>query len=255
MRHKFAVQLYTLRDELKKDFFGTLREVRKMGWEAVQIDGLFGHMAEEIAEILRETGLKAAGMHVGLDRINHEFDQVLHEAKLFRTTDFFCHYLEEDLQNPEGYRKVKRDLLEAAKKAVPRGFRVGYHHHDFEFRTMIGGEPALDFLLAPENGQFIYPEPDTYWLKKAGIDPLGYINKFPRRIPILHLKDMAADEKGSFAEIGTGRIDFKPILEWGEANGVEWYAVEQDVCPGNPFDSLALSRANLLKLAERITEN
>jgi sugar phosphate isomerase/epimerase len=67
-------------------------------------------------------------------------------------------------------------------------------------------------------------------------------------MPIIHLKDMANDEDLSFAEVGTGSIDFEPILRWGEENGIEWYAVEQDVCPGNPMDSLRVSINNLHRL-------
>lgn len=66
--NKFAAQLYTLRAELKKDFYETLRTLSKMGWKSVQIDGLHGYPAVEIAAVLKETGLSVAGMHVSLDR-------------------------------------------------------------------------------------------------------------------------------------------------------------------------------------------
>ena len=68
-------------------------------------------------------------------------------------------------------------------------------------------------------------------------------------MPIIHLKDMTADAEQTFAEVGTGLIDFPPILAWGERSGVEWYAVEQDRCKGNPLDSLRISLSNLLKMA------
>jgi sugar phosphate isomerase/epimerase len=254
MRNKFAAQLYTMREELKKDFYGTLRTLKKMGWQAVQIDGLHGYPAEEIAAVLKETGLSVAGMHVGLDRMNGELDQVLNEARLFGTKEFFCHYLEEVMQHEAGYRQAKRELLEVSRKVEPHGFRVGYHHHDFEFKTDIDGQAALDYILEPENGCSILPEIDTYWVKMAGRDPLTYISKFPGRIPILHLKDMTNDDRKYFAEIGTGSIDFEPILQWGEANGVNWYAVEQDYCPGSPFDSLEISLTHLIQMTEGWTK-
>lgn len=250
MKHKFAAQLYTLRNEISKDFPGVLRELKKMGWEAVQIDGLYDYSPEEIADVLKETGLKTAGMHISLDRMNDELENVLKEADLFGTTDFFCHYLEEDMQNLEGYLKAKHDLIEVSKKA--KGYRVGYHNHDFEFKTKIDGKYALDYIAEEQDGISIYPEVDTYWVKKAGIDPLRFIKKFPNRIPILHLKDMTNDDREYFAEIGTGSIDFEPILEWGEQNGVEYYCVEQDFCPGSPLDSLDLSLTNLIKISEKV---
>ncbi|MCD9022853.1 sugar phosphate isomerase/epimerase family protein [Cohnella silvisoli] len=252
MRHKFAAQLYTLRDELTKDFPGTLRRLKRMGWEAVQIDGLFGLRPNEISAVLKETGLRAAGMHVGLDRMNNELEAVLEEGRAFGTKDFFCHYLEDDMQHVDGYIQAKKELLATAAKVNPFGYRVGYHNHDFEFHTMVEDKIALDYLMTPVGNQFLYPEVDTYWVKYAGRDPLEYIQKFPGRIPILHLKDMTADGRKFYAEIGTGLIDFEPILQWGENNGVEWYAVEQDECAGSPFDSLDISLTNLVKMAEKL---
>ncbi|MBW5447549.1 TIM barrel protein [Cohnella sp. CFH 77786] len=245
MLHKFAAQLYTLRNELKKDFYDTLRTLSKMGWKAVQIDGLHGYPAAEIAAVLKETGLSAAGMHVGLNRMTRELDAVLEEARLFGTPYFFNHYLEGELQNEAGYRSAKRQLLEVSDKVKPLGFQVGYHHHEFEFETEVDGMPALDFVLQPEDGRALVPEIDTYWVKFAGRDPLEYLSKFPNRIPILHLKDMAGDGSKAFTELGNGVIDFAPILRWGEANGVQWYCVEQDDCPGSPFVSLETSLNHL----------
>ncbi len=71
-------------------------------------------------------------------------------------------------------------------------------------------------------------------------------------MPIIHLKDMTDDEERTYAEIGTGAIDFLPILEWGEQNGVRWYAVEQDECKGSPLDSLQLSLNNLHRMADQL---
>ncbi|WP_258171026.1 sugar phosphate isomerase/epimerase [Paenibacillus sp. R14(2021)] len=249
IKQQLAAQLYTVRNEAKKDFEGLLRELSAMGWAAVQIDGLHGNSARDLSALMKELGLKTAGMHVGLERMKNDLKAVLEEADLFGTKDFICHSLPDGLQNPEGYASVKKDLLEVAAKVDGTGYRVGYHNHDFEFHTSIDGKFALEYLL--ENPA-VYAEIDTYWVKKAGQDPLSFIRNYAHRMPILHLKDMTADERQTFAEIGTGVIDFAPILRWGLKSGVEWFAVEQDYCPGSPLDSLALSLENLLKLEKTL---
>jgi len=248
MKNKLAAQLYTLRNEAKRDFAGTLREVKRMGWAAVQIDGLHGNDPQEIAGVLRETGLRAAGMHVGLERMKRDLPAVLEEGRLFATRDLICHSLPSGLQNEQGYRSVREDLRAISRTVTPLGFRVGYHNHDFEFHTRMDGGFALDYLLEPDPDAPVFAEIDTYWVKKADEDPLAYIRRYPNRMPILHLKDMTADGRRHFAEIGTGSIDFPPILRWGEEHGVEWYAVEQDDCPGRPMDSLAISYDRLAKM-------
>lgn len=249
IRTKLAAQLYTLRNEVKKDFPAVLRELSKMGWAAIQIDGLHGYSAREIASVMKEVGLQTAGMHVGLERMKHDLEAVLEEADLFGTKDFICHSLPDGLQTPEGYASVRKDLLEVASKVQGAGYRAGYHNHDFEFHTKIEGKFALEYLL---EDPAIYAEIDTYWVLKAGHDPLSFIRNYTNRMPILHLKDMTDDGRQYFAEIGTGLIDFAPILKWGMENGVEWFAVEQDYCQGNPIDSLAISLENLFKLEKAL---
>lgn len=252
MRQKFAAQLYTLRNELEQDFPGVLRELKKMGWGGVQISGLRGYTAQEISAVLKETGLGTAGIHVSIDRLREELDVVLEEATLFNTKDVVCPYLPESVRTVEGYTAIRAELNQIAAKIAPRGFRLSYHNHAFEFETEVNGMNAMVYLLEPTPENAVLAEIDVFWVKKGGLDPLTFIQPYANRMPIIHLKDMSADERETFAEVGTGQIDFAPILQWGEANGVEWYAVEQDVCPGNPMDSLQISLNNLNKLADQL---
>ncbi len=258
IRNKFAVELYSFRRELEVDFGGTIRELRKMGWQAVQIDGLRGNSAEHIAAVLKETEMRVAGMHVSLDRMLNDTDKVIYEGLLFGTKDIFCNSLPEELQNEEGYRYVKSSLLDLAMRLNSLGFRVGYHNHEFEFLSKVDNRTAYNYLMMPEGNCFIYPEVDTYWVQYAEIDPLSVIKRFPEKMPILHLKDIKSDKRltypESLAEIGTGIIDFVPILQWGEANGTEWYVVEQDrsFLDGGMMESYQISFNNLLELQEQL---
>jgi sugar phosphate isomerase/epimerase len=250
MKHKLVAQLYTLRDECQKDFPGVLRELKKMGWGGVQISGLHGYEAKEIAEVLNETGLAVAGMHVGLDEMQNDLPSLLEQAALFNTKDFIFPWIPDDGRSVENYKAIRGGLNEVATKLADQGYRISYHNHDFEFDTVVEGKNALEYLLEPTDDNHVLAEIDVYWVKKAGKDPLEFIKPYANRMPIIHLKDMADNEEKSFAEVGTGLIDFYPILQWGEGNGIEWYAVEQDVCPGNPMDSLQISLNNLHKLID-----
>lgn len=245
---KFAAQLYTVRDLLKDDFPGVLRTLKAMGWAAVQISGLHGYAAEEIASVLQETGLRTAGTHVPLSRLTDEFAAVVAEARQFETRDIVCPSLPDQYKTAEGYLEVRRILNEVARQAEAEGLRLSYHNHDFEFKTIVEGGSALEYLLKPTNDNRLLAEIDVYWVKKGGRDPLSFIQPYANRMPIIHLKDMSGDGREAFAEIGTGLIDFAPLLAWGEQSGVEFYAVEQDVCPGNPLDSLKQSLDNLRQI-------
>ncbi|WP_413378164.1 sugar phosphate isomerase/epimerase family protein [Alkalihalobacillus sp. 1P02AB] len=245
MREKFAVQLYTLRNEIKEDFPSVLKDLKKMGWSAVQMTIPEGYKAEEIAELTNELGIKTAGMHFSIERIQNDLDNIVKEMELFNTKDLICPYLTEEWRNEKGYKVVKETLTEAANKLAPKGYRVSYHNHAFEFETEIYGKNALEYLIEPSETNQILAELDVYWLKKAGKDPLTFIQKYANRMPIIHLKDMTDDAEQTFAEVGSGSIDFEPILKWCDRSGVEWLVVEQDQCSGEPMDSLQISLDNL----------
>lgn len=251
MRNKFAAQLYTVRDELKRGIRPIFKELKEMGWAAVQLSALPpGYDPEEVAAALKENNLGTAGIHISIDRLQSDFDSVLDEVSLYQTKDIVCPFLPDHLRNKEGYQKVKMLLNELAVQAP--GYRISYHNHAFEFDTEIEGKSALEYLLEPTADNKILAEIDVFWVKKGGRDPLSFLQPYVNRMPIIHLKDMTKDERQTFAEVGTGVIEFAPILDWCEKSGVEWYAVEQDVCPGNPIDSLNTSLKNLQLLAKQL---
>ncbi|CAG7657591.1 sugar phosphate isomerase/epimerase family protein [Paenibacillus allorhizosphaerae] len=248
MIHKLAVQLYTLREECRNDFPQLLRELKRMGWAGVQMAGYYHYDPAELASVLRETGLQTAGMHVGLKMITDQPEQAIEEARLFGTTDIICPGIPPEQRTETGYREIKQALNEAASVMNKSGLRLSYHNHAFEFDAPVDGVSALEFLLEPLPNNRILAEIDVYWVQKAGLDPASFIRPYAGRMPIIHLKDMTDDEERTYAEIGTGCVDFKPILAWGEASGVEWYVVEQDQCRRNPLDCVQTSISNLTRL-------
>jgi sugar phosphate isomerase/epimerase len=96
---------------------------------------------------------------------------------------------------------------------------------------------------------------DTHWLASAGVDQVYWIKKLKGRVPIIHFKDYAIvggavgieEVRKMFAEVGEGNINWPPIVQACRDTGVEYVIVEQDICKGDPFDSLQISYKNLLK--------
>ncbi|GGE49278.1 sugar phosphate isomerase [Pullulanibacillus camelliae] len=248
MQEKFAAQLFTLREELKRGIAPVFKELKQMGWAGVQISALpEGYDPDEVAAALKENQLGTAGMHISLQRMEEDLSGVLQEADLYNTKDIVCPFLPESLRTVKGYKEVRSRLNRIAEDAF--GYRISYHNHNFELATTMDGKTALEYLLEPSEDNRVLAEVDLYWVKKGGGDPLAFIQPYKNRMPIIHLKDMTDDEEETFAEVGTGKIDFAPILRWCERSGVEWYAVEQDKCPGDPMQSLEISLKNLNQLA------
>jgi sugar phosphate isomerase/epimerase len=251
MNNKFAVQLYTLREELKQGIRPLFKTIKEMGWSGVQISALpKDYDKHEIALALKENSLHAAGMHISYARLTNDLHGVLAEVELYGTKDIILPSVPQEMRNVEGLKEIKKVLNKIAKEAPE--YRISYHNHAFEFDIKIEGQEGLGYLLDPSSENAILAEIDVYWLRNAGIDPLEYITPYANRMPIIHLKDMTNDQRQTFAEVGTGVIDFIPILQWGESNGIEWYAVEQDICERPPLESLEISLRNLQEFAKTI---
>jgi sugar phosphate isomerase/epimerase len=88
---------------------------------------------------------------------------------------------------------------------------------------------------------------DTYWVQAGGANPVEWIRKVAGRMGVVHLKDMAIiNSQQAFAEIGQGNLNWASIIKACRDTGVSWYAVEQDICLRDPFESLKISLEYLM---------
>ncbi|MES1221669.1 MAG: sugar phosphate isomerase/epimerase, partial [Bacteroidota bacterium] len=127
-----------------------------------------------------------------------------------------------------------------AQTCKAAGIQFCYHNHDFEFEQE-DGKYKYDVLLNETDPALVKMEMDLYWVSKAGQDPIKLFEKHPGRFPLWHLKDMDGTADHAFTEVGNGTIDFKKIFTHAGKAGMKYFFVEQDKCPGSPFDSITKS--------------
>ncbi|MCS7308850.1 MAG: sugar phosphate isomerase/epimerase [Armatimonadetes bacterium] len=234
-----ALQTYTVREEMARDFKGTLQKIAEMGYPAVQLSDTGGMSIEEARNFLESLGLTVFGGHFGLEQLEKNLDSVLQLARGLDMEYIVVPWLAEELRrDADGWKGVAQRMNAIGQKVVDAGFVFGYHNHSFEFQRF-DGKYGLDILMENTDPQLVQLELDTYWVKHGGEDPAEYIRKYAGRVPLLHLKDMAQD--GSFAEVGYGILDWDSIFRAAEEAGVKWAAVEQDTCQRPPLESARLS--------------
>ncbi|MHC5252392.1 sugar phosphate isomerase/epimerase family protein [Listeria kieliensis] len=243
---KIAIQLYSVRKEMERDLEGTLKKISALGVRYVQLDGMRGNDPERVASALRKYNLKMIGMHIKHERFSNDLDGIIREAYLFDCKTIYDKYIEEEDQHTAGYVKTKQTLIDAALKLAPLGFRIGLHNPEYDFTTLVEGRMLMDYITDPVSGISIYAEPDTYWISASNVDPVEYVKRYSGRAPIIHMKDFLpgfeiTDMAHNLTEIGSGTVDFKAIIEWGNEHGVEYYCIEQDQSKLDMFDSLAQS--------------
>lgn len=254
---KIVCQMYGLRKEIEKDPYACFAKVKEIGFDAIQLDGMRGKDPVVIKDAIEKAGLEIDSMHIKHDRFINDVDGIIEEGILFNCKEVYLKYIEDEFQVEYGYKFTKYALIKAAKKLIEAGFEVGFHSPEYDFNTLVDGQKVMDYICAEEDGVCIHPEPDTYWLSVASVDPLSYVKQYPGRILTIHMKDIDTtkdlmDMKENLEPCGKGKVDFEGIIRWGEANGVKSYAVEQDYSKGDIFEDMKSSLQYLTELKSKI---
>jgi len=243
--NRIAVQLYTLRDYLKtpEDIARTLKKVRAIGYESVQVSGMGPIAEKELVKILADVGLICCATHEpGQDILDNTTKVIERLQKLGCRYTAYPFPAGIDFSKPDHIETLVKKLETAGAAMAKAGQVLTYHNHAQEF-VRYQGRPVLEYIYTQTNPRHLQGEIDTYWIQAGGGDPVAWCRKLKGRLPLLHLKDYgcAADGRPYFAEIGQGNLPWPKIIAAAERSGCEWFIVEQDVCPGDPFESLRIS--------------
>jgi len=238
-----AAQLYTVRDHLKTTaaIARSLAEVRKIGYEAVQVSGMGPIDEAELCRILKGEGLVCCATHEW--RILDAPEAVLERLnKLSCKYTAFPHPGDARLDTLADVKAFAARLNRSGKVLYDGGKVLTYHNHGLEFRH-IDGRVMLDVIYAETDPRYLQGEIDTFWVQYGGGDPVEWCGRLRKRLPLLHMKDYVAGPDGShaFAEIGRGNLNWAGIVKAAEDSGCLWFIVEQDTCPADPFESLKIS--------------
>lgn len=237
-----ALQLYTVRDETARDFAGTVRRVAAMGYTAVEFAGYGGLSAQEMAALLKETGLRAASTHLGLSLLEKDLDGEIAYCREIGCAYLVLPWLPTDMRTPETFSALAPRLNEWGRRCREQGITFGYHNHNFEFEQH-DGKYLLDYLLDATDPSLVALELDVYWAAYAGVDPSSYIQQRSGRIPLVHLKDMTPER--TFSEVGDGTLNLAHIAQVARENGTQWFIVENDAPVLPSLESARRSLENL----------
>lgn len=241
MEKRIALALYTLRDAFAADSQKTLQAVKEIGYSAVEFAGLGQWKASDVRAQLDDLGLRGVSAHVPLQRLQGDLRGVIDEIQTLGIQYLVCPWLPPEQRNPEFYRTLVPMLKQTGSACASEGLTFAYHNHDFELEAAFDQMNVLEFFaqeISPEHLKF---ELDVYWVALAGLNPNQILEQFSDRVLLVHLKDMSTDGSKTFAEVGSGSLDFPAILKTAEQIGVHWGIVEQDRCKGDPLESVAMS--------------
>lgn len=248
---KIGLQLFSVRDEMGKDFEGTIRAVAEMGYECVEFAGYFGRSAEEVRAICDSHGLEIVSVHQKYDVFMETPEESVAYLKALGVPYCAVPWISRDAWKAN-FDAIIEDLRKVSALLKKNGIQLLYHNHDFELLEKHGDAFILDAMCSDLSAQELIPELDVCWVHYAGQDPLAYMKKYAH-MPVLHLKDFDCtrlaggptyaliDSTGKatgentrqdngfrFHSVGSGRQDVPAIMKTAEETSVKYVIVEQD---------------------------
>jgi len=250
-----GLQLYTVDAEMQRDFSGTLSSVAQIGIKEVEIAGLYGKTAAEWKAALRDSGLSCRSVHV------YDANQPPEEVMRFASA-LGAKYVVTSLNPPpeimakiagikedwaplikavegmtlDDWKKSAAIANQLGEQARKHGLVYAYHNHNVEFRKF-GNTTIFEMLLASTNPATVKFEMDCGWVSAAGYDPAMFLNKYPDRISMLHIKafqagppnlNLVGPKEPKPTELGHGKPDYEPIFAAAAKAQVEQYYIEQE---------------------------
>jgi sugar phosphate isomerase/epimerase len=251
VRDNFGLQLYTLRDVLPNDPTGVIKQAASFGYKQIESyegpKGMFWGMKNtEFKKLMDDLGMKIVSSHCD---INKDFDRKAAEAAEIGMKYLICPYLGPQ-KTIDDFKKFAATFNQRGETCKKNGIRFGYHNHDYGF-IPVDGQLPQDVMMQNTDKNLVDFEMDIYWVVAAGQDPIAWIDKYPERFKLCHIKDRKKgaplSQRDASVDLGTGSIDFKAILKEAGKKGMEYYIVEQEAYENTTPLAAAKSDADYLK--------
>ncbi|MET7327142.1 sugar phosphate isomerase/epimerase [Nonomuraea sp. NPDC005650] len=251
-RDQISIQLWTVRDDLAKNYDATLAYLAETGYPKVELAlGYFGRTAQQLRTFLDGLGIRASSSHDGLTTDQAALDTKIDNALTLGQSYMVVPYL--NSTSLDEWKAWAERMNVEARAARSAGLRYGYHNHAHEFTTDLGGgRTPWDVLTSELDPHLVHLEIDIYWAVTGGVgrgaaDPVRFaldvIRRAPQRVLQFHVKDRHLD--GDMADLGTGTIDFRRIFE---KHKVKEYIVENDTPDVTPRQTAEVGYRYLRKL-------
>ena len=238
------MQLYSFREQVQgnpvdpADVTAMLEMVRDMGFTHVETAGLYGMSAESLAVALQEADLRATSMHVSYDELKNDPQTVIANAQALGAEYVgLAWYPHEGDFTEAAARQAIEDFNAFGQTFKDAGLTFFYHNHGYEPVPYEDGT-LLDLIIQETDPDLVAFEMDVLWTWLPDVDPVALIEKYPGRFKLMHIKDMKPGlERGSLAGglppedkavIGQGQVPWAELLEAAEADGFDYYYIEDE---------------------------
>ncbi|MET3877656.1 sugar phosphate isomerase/epimerase [Chitinophaga sp. OAE865] len=256
-----GIQLYSIRDDMKKDPSGTLKQLAAMGYKNVEHAGysqrkFYGYSAKEFKKLLDGLGLLMPSGHTVMGKqhwdaakndFTDEWKYTVEDAAIVGQHYVISPWLDESLRKNYDDFKAYMDVFNKSGALCKRsGMKFGYHNHDFEFSQQLNGKKIFDLILQNTDPSLVAQQLDIGNMYHAGGIALDIIKQYPGRFELMHVKDEIKTDKGEMGGkyestvLGKGIIPVKEVIDLGKkSGGTKHFIIEQESYQGQaPLDAV-----------------
>ena len=230
---RLGVQLWSVKDEIKQDFEGTLSKIAQLGFQGVEFAGEFGPYKDNPAGLkafMAKHKLQCAGAHLHFDKLTP--DQFEATTRFYKTLgcDNLVISMDKRGASTEQSAQMSQELSALSAKLGAKGMRIGYHNHAQEMAGAVGSTPWD--VIARGTPQASIMQQDVGWTTFAGKDPVAYVKTYPGRTRTTHFKAKLAEGTPGTPIIGQDKTDWKGLTQAVEkVGGTDWIIIEQEEYP------------------------
>jgi sugar phosphate isomerase/epimerase len=227
-----GIEMYSVRDELKKDPQGTVRAIAGIGYQGLEFYAPYFEwthaQAKEMKKLMDDLGIRCFSTHNDASFMSKDHIQNAIDLNLNLGSKYVVMASSQPKPGLDGWKEIAEALNFAEEKLESSGLKAGYHNHELEFKPVDGVRPME--LLAKNTKPSVMLQLDVGTCLAAGSDPAAWIRSNPGRVRSLHCKDWSPEPgKGFSVLFGEGAADWKAIFAAAESvGGAEYYLMEQE---------------------------
>jgi sugar phosphate isomerase/epimerase len=237
---KVGIQLYTLRDDARRDLEGTLANIAAAGYKEVELLGSmnnFGMAPDRLRAVLDRNGLAAPSTHIETNAFT-DLERYIDAGKVLGHQYLIVASLPDgEKLGVDDYRRWADRFNEAGARALRSGMRLGFHDEAWDFRK-VDGQVLYDVFAQHTDPASVWLQLDTGNAAIGGADPLEYMKRYGSRYWLFHIKDAPSIGADHDVELGKGIVDFRRLLSMIDRIDEKHLYVEQESYPGAPIDSV-----------------
>jgi sugar phosphate isomerase/epimerase len=243
-----GLQLYSIRDDMKKDPVGSLTQLAKMGYTYLEHASyenrkFYGYPAQEFKKILDGLGLKMVSGHTVMGK-NHwdesrkdfsdSWKMTIEDASILQQKYVISPSMDESMRKTYDDMKHYMDIFnKCGELCKKRGMKFGYHNHWFEFSEKLNNEKVFDIIMKNIDPNLVVLQLDIGNLYNGGAVALDIVNQYPGRFENIHVKDeilaTGGEEKYESCILGEGIVNAQKVVGLAtKIGGTKCYIIEQE---------------------------